>query len=118
MSSPALPPVPGEKNALYYLPRQVALRQNYSGLPLWEPLDVGAIYAFEQPRALVVTDDRAIYNYVLFPLNDPDLSGPTIYAYAASSDDRAALQTEFPDRTLYALQVGEHGAVQFFTQPR
>jgi len=105
-------------NALYYLPRQVALRQNYSGLPLWEPLDVGAIYAFEQPRALVVTDDRAIYNYVLFPLNDPDLSGPTIYAYAATGDDRALLKAEYPERTLYVLQVGINGAVQFIAQPR
>ena len=63
-------------NALYYLPRQATLRANYSGLPIWEPVDVGAIYAFQQPRALVVTDDRSIYNYVLFPLNDPDLADP------------------------------------------
>jgi hypothetical protein len=100
-------------NALYYLPRQVSLRTNYSGLPLWAPVDVGAIYAFQQPRALVVTGDRSVYNYVLFPLNDPDLAGPTIYAYAPSSDDRTALQTEFPDRMLFDLQVAENGAVTF-----
>src|SRR5262249_29319978 len=76
-------------NTLYYLPRQVTLRTNYSGLPIWEPVDVGAIYAFQQPRALVVTDDRAIYSYVLFPLNDPNLTDQTIYAFAATSDDRA-----------------------------
>jgi hypothetical protein len=81
-------------------------------------VDVGAIYAFQQPRALVVTDDQAIYSYVLFPLNDPDLTGPTIYAYAATSDDRATLQAEFPDRTIYVLQVGADGAVQFTAQAR
>jgi hypothetical protein len=81
-------------------------------------VDVGAIYAFQQPRALVVTDDREIYNYVLFPLNDPDLTDQTIYAFAATSDDRAALQAEFPDRTIYVLQVGANGAVQFIAQPR
>jgi Dolichyl-phosphate-mannose-protein mannosyltransferase len=105
-------------NALYYLPRQTALRANYSGLPNWDPVDVGAIYAFQQPHALVVTDDRAIYNYILFPLNDPNLLGSTIYAFAATGDDRAALQAEFPDRTLYVLQVGAGGAVQFIAQPR
>jgi hypothetical protein len=105
-------------NALYYLPRQATLRANYSGLPIWEPVDVGAIYTFEQPRALVVTDDRGIYSYVLFPLNDPDLADQTIYAYAATSDDRATLQTQFPHRTIYILQVGANGAVQFIPQPR
>jgi hypothetical protein len=105
-------------NALYYLPRQAQLRTNYSGLPIWEPVDVGAIYAFEKSDALVVTDDQAIYYYILFPLNDPDLTGQTIYAYAATSDDRATLQAEFPDRTIYVLQVGANGAVQFIAQPR
>jgi hypothetical protein len=104
-------------NTLYYLPRQTQLRANYSGLPIWEPLDVGAIYTFQRPHALVVTDNQAIYSYVLFPLNDPDLAGPTIYAYAATSEDRATLQAEFPDRTLYFLQVGANGAVQFISQP-
>jgi hypothetical protein len=105
-------------NTLYYLPRQVTLRANYSGLPIWEPVDVGAIYAFQQPRALVVTDDRAIYSYVLFPLNDPNLTDQTIYAFAATSDDRAALQAEFPERTIYVLRVGPNGTVQFIPQPR
>jgi hypothetical protein len=105
-------------NALYYLPRQVTLRANYSGLPIWEPVDVGAIYAFQQPRAVVVTDDRAIYNYVLFPLNDPDLAAQTIYAWAATSDDRAALHAEFPDHTIYVLQISANGAVQFIPQSR
>jgi hypothetical protein len=105
-------------NALYYLPRQATLRANYSGLPLWDPVDVGAVYAFQQPHALVVTDDRAIYNYVLFPLNDPDLSGPTIYAFAPTSDDRALLQAEYPDRTIYVLLVGPNGSAQFLAQPR
>jgi 4-amino-4-deoxy-L-arabinose transferase-like glycosyltransferase len=105
-------------NTLYYLPRQAQLRANYSGLPYWEPVDVGAIYAFQQPRALVVTDDRGLYYYILFPLNDPNLAGSTIYAYAATSEDRATLQTEFPDRTIYVMQVGANGAVQFIAQPR
>jgi hypothetical protein len=105
-------------NALYYLPRQAQLRANYSGLPYWEPVDVGAIYAFQQSRALVVTDDHGLYYYILFPLNDPDLTGSTIYAYAATSDDRATLQAEFPDRTIYVMQVGANGSVQFIAQPR
>ncbi len=105
-------------NALYYLPRQATLRANYSGLPMWYVMDLGAIYAFHKPHALVVTDDRAIYAYVLFPLNDPNLSGPTIYAYAATSDERAALQADYPDRTIYVMQVGAGGAVQFLAQPK
>ena len=105
-------------NALYYLPRQAQLRANYSGLPYWEPVNVGAIYAFQQPRALVVTDDRGLYYYILFPLNDPNLAGSTIYAYAATGDDRATLHAEFPDRTIYVMQVGVNGAVQFIAQPR
>ena len=104
-------------NAVYYLPRQAQLRANYSGLPYWEPVDVGAIYAFQQPHALVVTDDRGLYYYILFPLNDPNLAGRTIYAFAAIGDDRATLQAEFPDRTIYVMQVGANGSVQFIAQP-
>jgi hypothetical protein len=80
-------------------------------------VDVGAIYAFQQSRALVVTDDHGLYYYILFPLNDPNLAGRTIYAFAAIGDDRATLQAEFPDRTIYVMQVGANGSVQFIAQP-
>jgi Dolichyl-phosphate-mannose-protein mannosyltransferase len=98
---------------LYYLPRQIVLYHNYSGLPVSEPLQVTAIYTFHPENGLVVTSDWFIYNYVLFPLNDPSLNGQTLYAYAADSASIQRLLEQYPDRNLYQLQVGSAGVVTF-----
>ncbi|PWT71269.1 MAG: hypothetical protein C5B60_11125 [Chloroflexi bacterium] len=100
-------------NLLYYLPRQIALYHNYSGLPVSEPVQVTTIYTFHPEHALVITSDWFIYNYVLFPLNDPSRSGQTLYAYAADSASLQYLAAQYQDRTLYRLQVGPAGAVTF-----
>jgi hypothetical protein len=100
-------------NLLYYLPRQIALYHNYSGLPVSEPLQVISIYTFHPVNALVVTSDWFIYNYVLFPLNDPSLNGQTLYAYAADSSSIQRLEEQNPGRNLFQLQVGPTGVVTF-----
>jgi hypothetical protein len=100
-------------NLFYYLPRQATLYRNYSGLPIFEPLQVTTIYAFHPQHAVVFTNDWLIYNYVLFPLNGPELEGETLYAYAPSSGAIAQLKGQYPDRTFYMLQVGPTGDVTF-----
>jgi hypothetical protein len=100
-------------NLLYFLPRQIALYRNYSGLPVSEPLQVTSIYTFHPENALVVTSDWFIYNYVLFPLDDPSLNGQTLYAYAADSSSILRLEEQYPGRNLYQLQVGPTGVVTF-----
>ena len=100
-------------NLLYYLPRQVQLHTNFSGLPASQPVDVAAIYAFRPAHALVLTDNGSLYAYVLWPLNDPDLHGETVYALASTADARTALRTLYPHRAVYQLRVASHGAVSF-----
>jgi hypothetical protein len=100
-------------NLLYYLPRQIALYHNYSGLPVSEPLQITAIYTFHPENGLVVTSDWFIYNYVLFPLNDPSLNGQTLYAYAPDAASMQRLLEQYPGRNLYQLQVGPAGVVTF-----
>lgn len=105
-------------NLFYYLPRQATLYRNYTGLPVTEPLQVTTIYAFHPQHAIVLTSDWFIYNYVLFPLNGPELKGETLYAYAPSSSVLAQLERQYPDRTLYMLQVGTGGDVTFLPVTR
>ena len=105
-------------NLFYYLPRQTALYRNYTGLPVTEPLQVTTIYAFHPQHAIVLTSDWFIYNYVLFPLNGPELKGETLYAYAPSSSVVSQLEEQYPDRTLYMLQVGTGGDVTFLPVTR
>lgn len=100
-------------NLGFYVPRQIALYQNFSGLPASQPVDVAAIYATHLHHALVVTDDWLVYNYVLWPLNDPDLRGDMLYALARGPADEAQLRTEYPNRTLYSLTIDVGGHVSF-----
>src|SRR5262249_40644537 len=100
-------------NLLYYLPRQIALYHNYYGLSVSDHLTVTTIYTFHQENALVVTGDWFIYNYVLFPLNDPSLTGRTLYAFASDSTSIQQLELQYPGRNLYRLQVGPTGLVTF-----
>jgi hypothetical protein len=97
----------------YFIPRQVALYRNYTGLPYWLPMDSAAVYAFHPQNAIILTGTGMIYSYMLFPLNDPDLRAPTLYAYDASPATIAALRKHYPDRTLYMLEVLPDGRVQF-----
>jgi hypothetical protein len=105
-------------NLLYYLPLQVALANGFTGLPYWKPVDAAAINAFHAPNAIVLTSDWYIYCYILFPLNDPDLRGATLFAYAPDSQTEGELRATYPNRTLYLLQVEPSGKVMFTPLPR
>ncbi len=100
-------------NVIYFLPRQIALYRNYTGLPITEPLQVTRIYSFHPHQAIIVTGDWFIFNYVLFPLNDPSLSGPTLYAFTAGPSAIQQLEEQYPGRSIYQLVVGPGGAVTF-----
>jgi Dolichyl-phosphate-mannose-protein mannosyltransferase len=100
-------------NLLYYMPRQLSLHADFTGLPASEPVNVDQIYGYHPSNALIVTSDWFIYNYILWPLNDPDLRGTTLYAYAPSPDALAALVAAYPDRTLYQLSVNSSGNVSY-----
>jgi hypothetical protein len=100
-------------NLLYFLPRQVALHEDYTGLPLGYRIDVAEVYHPPVHHAIVVTGDFFIYQFVLFPLNDPFLQGDVIYAVASSPADYTELQQAYPGRTLYRLDVSADGSVKY-----
>lgn len=100
-------------NLIYYQPRQAALYHNFTGLPGTSQLATSQIYHPPIHHAIVVTDDLAIYQVILFPLNDPSLKGDIIYAWGVTSDQFAQLRKAFPGRTLYLLVVGLDGSVQY-----
>jgi hypothetical protein len=100
-------------NLAYYMPRQLALHAEFTGLPAAMPVKAKQIYDYHPSHAIVVTGDWFIYNYILWPLNDPDLHGATLYAYAPPPDDLAALVAAYPDRTLYQLSVNSSGNVSY-----
>ena len=100
-------------NILYFMPRQVVLHQNYTGLPAGTSIDLDAIYHPPLAHAIVVTDDYTLYQFVLFALNDSYLRQSVIYALASSSSDYAELRLAYPGRTLYRITVGIDGAVTY-----
>jgi nitrate reductase NapE component len=100
-------------NLLYFLPRQVELHRNYSGLPSGYHIELDAVYHPPLHNALIVTDDYTIYQFVLFPLNDPLLHGDLVYAWASSAADYAELRAAFPGRQLYRLDIQTDGTVQY-----
>ncbi|WP_052890865.1 ArnT family glycosyltransferase [Thermogemmatispora carboxidivorans] len=101
-------------NVLYYTPRQISLYQNYSGLPAGTQIDLQAIYQPPVHHAIVVTSDLALYDFVLFALNDPLLQqGDIIYARASEPEEFARLRRAFPGRPLYFLEIGPHGQVNY-----
>nr|BBH93743.1 hypothetical protein KTA_19420 [Thermogemmatispora argillosa] len=101
-------------NLLYYTPRQISLYHNYSGLPAGTRLDLQAIYHPSVHHAIVVTNDLAIYDFVLFPLNDPLLQqGDIIYAEASEPEQFERLRQAFPGRPLYFLEIGPDGQVMY-----
>lgn len=100
-------------NAGYFTPRQLALYQNYAGPLSVYHMDVTAVYQPTFHHAIVVTDDLALYQNMLFPLNDPFLSGDVIYALASGEADYQELRVAYPDRKLYQITIGAEGAVQY-----
>jgi Dolichyl-phosphate-mannose-protein mannosyltransferase len=100
-------------NILYYMPRQIALHQDYSGLPAGYTINLPEIYHPPLHNAIIVTNDISIYQFVLFPLNDPLLHDDVLYAFASSSADYSELRSAFPGRTLYQLAVAPDGSVSY-----
>jgi len=100
-------------NVFYFMPRQVELHQDYTGLPAGTMLDLDTIYHPPLHNAIVVTADFTLYQFVLFPLNDPYLHNNVIYALASTNPDYAELHTAYPGRTLYRLNVGLGGVVTY-----
>ena len=101
-------------NLFYYLPRQAQIYRGFTGLPVAMKVDARALYAFHPPQqAIVVTNNWYIYNYILWPLNDPALQDQTLYAYAPTPDVLQRLRAEYPHRALYMAQVAPGGAVTF-----
>ena len=95
------------------MPRQVALHQNYSGLPAGTSIDLDTIYHPTLHNAIVVTGDYSLYQFVLFPLNDPYLHDSVIYALASNPSDYAELRLAYPGRTLYQVTVSVDGSVRY-----
>jgi hypothetical protein len=100
-------------NLIYYLPRQATLYHNFTGLPGTAHLATTQLYHPLLHHALVVTDDLALYQMILFPLNDPLLQGEIIYAWGYTSEQFALLRQAFPGRALYLLVVGSDGSVHY-----
>ncbi|HEU5349870.1 MAG TPA: hypothetical protein VFU63_14775, partial [Ktedonobacterales bacterium] len=100
-------------NLFYYSPRQAQLYHDYTGLPAAMKVDARTIYSFRPRQAIVLTNNWYIYNYLLWPLNDPELRGETLYAYAPVPNDLQRLRAEYPNRTLYMTQVAPNGTVKF-----
>ncbi|MBV8718722.1 MAG: hypothetical protein JOZ65_26960 [Chloroflexi bacterium] len=97
----------------FYLPAELARREDMSGLPGAPPL----VLEFVEPtlfgprlsgvpdNALVLASDWWIYNTALAPLNCPRLPDcPVLFALATTPDDAARLHNEFPERTLLRAQ--------------
>jgi hypothetical protein len=97
----------------YYLPRQIALYQNYNGIPNAFKIDLNTIYHPSIHNALVITNNGTLYQYTLFALNDPQLTGDVIYALAYNYSDYNKLHQTYPDRTLYLLVVQADGSVSY-----
>jgi hypothetical protein len=98
---------------IYYWPRQIILHQNFTGMPAGFAIDLQRVYQPPLHDAIVVTGDYMIYEYILFPLNDPYLHDDVIYALANNSADVVELHTAYPQRVIYRLIVGAGGAVSY-----
>ncbi|GAC1422692.1 MAG: hypothetical protein NVSMB54_02400 [Ktedonobacteraceae bacterium] len=100
-------------NILYFMPRQVVLHQNYTGLPAGTSIDLNTMYHPPLHNAIVVTGDYSLYQFVLFPLNDPYLHDSVIYALASNPLEYAELRMAYPGRTLYQVTVSVAGSVKY-----
>jgi Dolichyl-phosphate-mannose-protein mannosyltransferase len=102
---------------LFYWPRQWALYNDFSGLPASMHIDVGAVYHAHLNNALVITGSWYVYNYVLWPLNNPALNGNVIYAYAPTADDLSRLRSEYASRRMYLLTSDSQGHTELVLVP-
>ena len=98
---------------IYFWPRQIALRDDFTGLPAGTHIALDRIYSPGLRHAIIVTDDYTLYEYVLFPLNDPALRQDTLYALAGAPSEYAELRAAFPGRALYQLNIAPNGAVTY-----
>ena len=99
--------------ALYYVPRQIALHTDFTGLAAGTTIQTAALSDPPVHHAIVITDDGPLYGYTLFAFNDPLLRGDVLYAYATSASDYAALRRAYPDRALYLLTFDNHGQPEY-----
>jgi len=100
-------------NLTYFLPRQVALHKDFSGMSYQYHLQLSAMYHAPLHNAVVVTSDYMVYQLVLFPLNDPYLQGDVIYAWGSKASDYQELHRAYPQRLLVRLDITADGSVEY-----
>ena len=98
---------------VYFWPRQIALHDNFTGLPAGTHIALDRIYAPGLRHAIIVTGDYTFYEYVLFPLNDPMLRQDVLYALAGDASQYAELRAAYPGRALYQLNIAPDGGVTY-----
>ena len=98
---------------IYFWPRQIALHDNFTGLPAGTKIDLNRIYSPGLRHAIIVTSDYTLYEYALFPLNDPSLHQDVLYALASDSIEYAELRAAYPGRALYELDIAPDGSVTY-----
>jgi hypothetical protein len=98
-------------NLLYFLPRQLELHKDYSGLPAGINVHLATAYNPSVHKAIIVTNDYSLYQLELFQLNDPLLKDDVIYAQASGTADYLELHKAFPDRKLYLLDILPDGSI-------
>jgi Dolichyl-phosphate-mannose-protein mannosyltransferase len=95
---------------LFYLPRQLELYRDFTGLPWRHDLHLGRIYTHAPRQAIVITPDGSVYARVTAALNDPAaLVHPTttrasIWAWAPTPSLYPRLRATFPNRSLLLLR--------------
>jgi len=100
-------------NLLYFLPRQLQLHENYSGLPTGYHINLAQAYHPPFHNAVVVTSDYTVYQMALFALNDPYLHGDVLYAWGSARSDYTELQKAFPGRKLYQMDIASDGSIEY-----
>lgn len=98
---------------VYFWPRQIALHDNFTGLPAGTHIALDRIYSPGLHHAIIVTGDYTLYEYVLFPLNDPMLRQDVLYALAGDAGQYAELRAAYPGRALYQLNIAPDGSVTY-----
>jgi hypothetical protein len=95
---------------LFYLPRQMDLYRDFTGLPWRHDLNVGRIDAQAPRHAIVVTQDASVYTRVTAALNGPAaLAHPattpdSVWAWAPTTEWYPLLRSAFPGRRVFLLR--------------
>lgn len=100
-------------NLLYYMPRQIMLHTNFTGMSVARVIDTAALRQIPAHHSLVVTNDAQLYSYTLFSLNAPSLHGDVVYALAATSQEILVLHLTYPTRPIYQLLIDAQGHIYF-----